>query len=112
MDRKEYPITSSYFQGLKGLGMPFKIRIGDEVLNSGENLVGIVMEEYSDSYLVNITTEDMSKVWHKTDATGWRQTKFNKTIESSDKKAAEKSHKSQAKSTPILYRKVPKRRDN
>ena len=91
--------------------MSFKIRVGDEILNSSENLVGIVMEEHSDSFLVNITTEDHTKSWSKYEVRAWRQAKFNKAAETLDKKNNEKL-KVGAVSTPILYRKVPKRRDN
>ncbi len=90
--------------------MPFKIRVGDEILNSNDNLVGVVLEERSDSYLVDVTTEDQPQVWSKSEAKGWRQTKSNKAIDSVDKKAAEKPQKSKGASTQILYRQVAKRR--
>ena len=70
--------------------MPFKIRLGDEVMHYGENQVGIVMEETASSYLVLIATEDVTKTWHKTEAKGWRQKVSNKSLEQTEKKASEK----------------------
>ena len=86
--------------------MPFKIRVGDEVMNNNENQVGIVMEETASTYLVLIATEDVTKTWNKTEAKGWRQKVSNKSLEQTEKKASEKHTKTKGVSTPIVYRKV------
>jgi hypothetical protein len=88
--------------------MPFKIRLGDEVMHSGENQVGIVMEEIGNSYSVLIATEDMTKTWIKTEVKGWRQKLSNKALDQTEKKAMEKHTRTKGVSTPIVYRKVSK----
>lgn len=90
--------------------MPFKIRVGDEVMNHNENQVGIVMEETASTYLVLIATEDVTKTWNKTEAKGWRQKISNKALDHTEKKAAEKHTKTKGVSTPIVYRKVTKKK--
>jgi hypothetical protein len=90
--------------------MPFKIRVGDEVMNHNENQVGIVMEETPSTYLVLIATEDVTKTWSKTEAKGWRQKISNKALDQTEKKASEKHTKTKGVSTPIVYRKVTKKK--
>jgi len=86
--------------------MPFKIRVGDEVMNHGENQVGIVMEDAGSSYLVLVATEDETKTWSKSDVKPWRQKISNKALDHSEKKAQEKHTRTKGVSTPIVYRKV------
>jgi hypothetical protein len=88
--------------------MPFKIRVGDEVMNYGENQVGIVMEDLGSSYSVLIATEDVTKTWSKTDIKAWHQKISNKALDQSEKKALEKHTRTKGVSTPIVYRKVSK----
>jgi hypothetical protein len=89
--------------------MPFKIRVGDEVMNYGENQVGIVLEAIGSSYLVLIATEEVTKIWSASDVKGWRQKHSNKALDQSEKKAMEKYSRTKGVSTPIVYRKVSKR---
>ncbi len=77
-------------------------------MHSGENQVGIVMEEIGNSYSVLIATEDMTKTWVKTEVKGWRQKLSNKALDQTEKKAMEKHTRTKGVSTPIVYRKVTK----
>jgi hypothetical protein len=90
--------------------MPFKIRIGDEVKNINENQIGVVMEEADHTFLVYIAEEDGTKVWTKTESQSWRQRVSNKSLDQTEKKAAEKHTKTKGVSTPIVYRKVTKKK--
>lgn len=90
--------------------MPFKIRVGDEVKNVNENQIGVVMEEAESTYLVYIAEEDGTKVWTKTESQSWRQKLSNKALDQVEKKAAEKHTKTKGVSTPIVYRKVSKKK--
>ncbi len=90
--------------------MPFKIRVGDEIKNMNENQIGVVMEEAEHTYLVYIAEEDATKVWTKTESQSWRQKISNKALDQVEKKVAEKHTRTKGVSTPIVYRKVSKKK--
>ncbi len=90
--------------------MPFKVRVGDEVKNLNENQIGVVMEEVEHTYLVYVAEEEGTKVWTKTESQSWRQKVSNKALDQTEKKSGEKHSKTKGVSTPIVYRKVSKKK--